>query len=75
MQLKAGQGIAGHVAQTGEALRVEDAEQNEFYDRTVAKKLGVTVKSVLCVPINGEDRVLGALELLNKPDGFSDGRL
>lgn len=73
VQLKAGQGIAGHVAQTGETIRVAEAEESEHYDKSVAKKLGVQVRSVLCVPIPGEDHILGSLELLNKPGGFSEG--
>ncbi|MBI3185099.1 MAG: GAF domain-containing protein [Myxococcales bacterium] len=70
MTLRSGQGIAGHVAATGETIRVEHAEDCPLYDRSIAKKLGVAVDSVLCVPIEGEDRVVGALELLNKPGGF-----
>jgi signal transduction histidine kinase len=77
MSLKAGQGIAGRVAETGEPIRVDRADECAYYDKTIAKKLGVTIEAVLCVPIEGEDRVLGALELLNKKGGFdeSDQRL
>ncbi len=73
MSLRPGQGIAGYVAQTGEVVRVAHAESCEHHDRSIARKLGVAVDSVLCVPIEGEDRVLGSLELLNKPGGFDDG--
>lgn len=77
MSLKSGQGIAGHVAATGETVRVGHAEDCPRFDRTIAQRLGVAAGSVLCVPIAGEDRVLGALELLNKPGGFfeADERL
>ena len=77
MSLKSGQGIVGHVAQTGEAIRVEKADDSPHHDKTIARKLGLAVEAVLCVPIEGEDRVLGALELLNKPGGFdaADERL
>ncbi len=73
MPLRAGQGIAGHVAATGEPMRVDDAEDSPHYDRSVAKKLGLQIKALLCVPILGDDRVLGALELINKPGGFDEG--
>ncbi|MHB8874927.1 MAG: GAF domain-containing sensor histidine kinase [Myxococcaceae bacterium] len=73
MSLKAGQGIAGHVAESGEPVRVDRAEDSPHYDKTIAKKLGVSIEAVLCVPIEGEDRVLGALELLNKKGGFDEG--
>ncbi|MBL8955663.1 MAG: GAF domain-containing sensor histidine kinase [Myxococcaceae bacterium] len=70
--LKPGQGIAGHVAETGEVINVDAAEDSPHYDKTVAKKLGVEIGAVLCVPIVGEGEIMGALELLNKRGGFSD---
>ncbi len=72
VRLKAGQGIAGYVASTGVTVRVEHAEDSEHYDRTVAKKLGLAVGAVLCVPISTDGRTLGALELLNKKGGFTE---
>lgn len=71
MRLKAGQGIAGFVAATGEVVRADDADDTEHFDRSLAKKLGYPVGAVLCVPLHAQGRSLGALELLNKPGGFS----
>lgn len=71
VRLKAGQGIAGYVAMTGEIVRVERAGDSEHYDKSIARKLGVTIGSVLCVPIPGEEGRLGSLELLNKKGGFT----
>jgi signal transduction histidine kinase len=73
MSLKAGQGIAGHVAETGEAVRVLDAADSPHYDKTIAKKLGVSIGALLCVPIAAEGKIIGALELLNKKGGFDHG--
>jgi signal transduction histidine kinase len=72
MSLRSGQGIAGRVAETGQPIRVDDAESSELYDPSVASKLGITVRALLAVPIPGEQRNLGALELLNKPGGFTE---
>jgi signal transduction histidine kinase len=72
MRLKTGQGIAGFVALTGETVRVERADDSEHYDKTIARKLGVSVGAVLCVPLPGEDGHLGSLELLNKKGGFTE---
>lgn len=72
MHLKPGQGIAGHVAEVGEPVRVGRAADSPHHDRSIARKLGVEAEAVLCVPIEGEDRILGALELLNKPGGFTE---
>ena len=68
-----GQGIAGHVAATGEVIRVDHADSCPHHERALMRKLGITTRSVLCVPIKGDDRILGALELLNKPSGFDEG--
>ncbi|MEW6434547.1 MAG: GAF domain-containing protein [Myxococcota bacterium] len=73
VKLKAGQGIAGFVAASGQVVRVADANASEHFDRGLAKKLGYPVGAVLCVPISAQGRILGALELLNKPDGFTAG--
>ncbi|MFZ5469247.1 MAG: GAF domain-containing protein [Myxococcota bacterium] len=72
MRLPAGKGIAGHVASSGETVRVADAEDSPHYDKSFAKKLGVPIGAVLCVPIEGENAILGALELLNKKGGFDE---
>lgn len=71
MTLKPGQGIAGHVAETGETIRVASADASPYFDRSISKKLGVPVGSLLAVPIPGENGIIGALELLNKPGGFT----
>ena len=71
MSLRIGQGIAGRVAETGQPVRVDDAPSSELYDPTIANKLGITVQSLLAVPIPGEQKNLGAMELLNKPGGFT----
>ena len=71
VRLEPGQGIAGHVAKTGETVRVEQAEDSPHYDRTVAKRLGVQIGAVLAVPILAEGKRIGALELLNKKGGFT----
>ena len=73
MALKTGQGIAGHVAETGEAIRVLEASQCEYYDKSIARKLGVSISSLLAVPISADGEILGALELLNKKGGFDEG--
>ncbi len=73
MSLKAGQGIAGHVAETGEAIRVLDAADSPHYDKSIARRLGVTIGALLCVPISADGKIIGALELLNKKGGFDHG--
>jgi K+-sensing histidine kinase KdpD len=73
LRLEVGQGIAGYVAATGDVVRVDDATSSPHFDRALAKKLGYPVGAVLCVPIHAQGKNLGALELLNKPGGFTPG--
>lgn len=72
LRMKSGQGIAGHVAETNEIVRVASAEDSEFHDRSIARKLGVTTGAVLCVPVRAGSKTFGALELLNKKGGFDE---
>ncbi|MBL9037705.1 MAG: GAF domain-containing sensor histidine kinase [Archangium sp.] len=72
VRLQAGQGIAGFVTATGEVVREGRADESPHHDRSIAKRLGVAVGAVLCVPIHAEGHTLGALELLNKRGGFSE---
>ncbi len=72
LRLKTGQGIAGYVAESGQIVRVENADDSEHHDRSIGKKLGLNTSSVLCVPVAFGNRRFGALELLNKKGGFTE---
>ena len=64
--LPPGAGICGHVARTGEALIVNDAQHDERLYRRVDQATGITTWNILCVPLTGSDRLWGVLELINK---------
>jgi signal transduction histidine kinase len=72
LKLKPGQGIVGYVAATGEKVRVARAADHPGHDPSIAERLNFRAESVLCVPISVDEMVVGALELLNKPAGFSE---
>jgi len=60
-------GIAGHVARTGQALRVDDAYAHPLFNPDVDRETGYRTRTILCVPI--EDRaghVFAVAQLLNK---------
>ena len=65
----AGQGICGHVARTGEALIINDAQNDPRLYRRVDQATQITTRNLLCVPLAGSDRLWGVLELINKRDG------
>ncbi len=62
---KLGEGIAGWVGQTGEALLVADVGQESRFASRVDEMTGTETHSVVCVPICARDRVLGVIELIN----------
>ena len=63
-----GHGIAGMVALTGQPMAIADAEQDEHFAIDIATAVNYIPKSILCVPLFYDDRVIGALELLDKID-------
>lgn len=67
-------GIVGQVVQTGETRRVDGDVGQEEIDRSVDKQLKFQTKTLLCVPLRGEDgQLFGAFEMINKRGGnFSD---
>ncbi|XP_025081093.1 dual 3',5'-cyclic-AMP and -GMP phosphodiesterase 11A-like isoform X2 [Pomacea canaliculata] len=68
-----GQGIIGHVAQTGEMVSLRNAMEDPRYNDEIAQMTGYKVESLLCHPIrNAEDEIVGVAQLLNKTtgDGF-----
>ncbi|XP_077992987.1 cGMP-specific 3',5'-cyclic phosphodiesterase-like isoform X3 [Glandiceps talaboti] len=63
-------GIAKHVATTGETLNIEDAENNTRFKVGFDAGTGFTTQTLLCMPIyNSEHKVVGVAQLLNKNNG------
>ncbi|MBN1591966.1 MAG: GAF domain-containing sensor histidine kinase [Candidatus Coatesbacteria bacterium] len=71
IRLKIGQGIAGHVAKTGEVVRIPDAHKDNRFNPNVDAETGFVTRSMLCVPLesSGGKRV-GVLQILNKKHGL-----
>jgi signal transduction histidine kinase len=68
-QVEVGQGIVGHVVATGEPMFTNEASRHPLHFREVDIRTGFLTYSLLCVPLVFRDRVIGALQLLNKLDG------
>lgn len=68
-ELKLGQGIAGHVAQTGESLLVPDVSKDERWYKTISKKVDFETKSIACSPLMIDSSVIGVIEILDRKDG------
>lgn len=63
------QGIAGHVATTGQTLNIPDAYDNPNFNQAIDKKTGYRTKAILCMAIKSENEVVGVLQLINKTSG------
>jgi GAF domain-containing protein len=74
VRLAPGEGIAGWVVQRGEPLLVPSPEGDDRWSKRVDELTGFHTQSVVCVPMQLQDRTIGAVELINKigADHFTD---
>jgi GAF domain-containing protein len=72
LRVPLGEGIAGLVAMTGQPMAIADVQSDPRHAHDIARQTGYLPRSLLCVPLQYEDRVIGVLELLDKEgaDGF-----
>ncbi|XP_056904544.1 cGMP-dependent 3',5'-cyclic phosphodiesterase isoform X1 [Takifugu flavidus] len=69
-RIPADQGIAGHVATTGQILNIKDAYSHPLFYRGVDDSTGFRTRNILCFPIKDEtNEVIGVAELVNKMNG------
>jgi len=64
-----GDGIVGYVVRSGDSKLVNDVERDPHFSAEVDEEPGVTSRAILCVPLKIRDRVIGAIEVINKLDG------
>ena len=71
IRLPMGMGIAGHSAETGKTVNIEDAYKNPLFNKETDIQTGYTTRTVLCVPMkNREGEIIGVLQVLNKKTGL-----
>lgn len=61
-----GHGVVGMVVLTGQPMAIANAGQDERLAYDIASAVNYIPESILCVPLFYDERVIGALELLNK---------
>lgn len=54
-RIPADQGIAGHVATTGQILNIKDAYSHPLFYRGVDDSTGFRTRNILCFPIKDEN--------------------
>ncbi|MFZ0412193.1 MAG: sensor domain-containing diguanylate cyclase [Candidatus Acidiferrales bacterium] len=73
VRIKLGQGLAGWVAQTGQAVVVPDTSQDSRFFAKVDERTRMETRSIVAVPVRFREQCLGVIELINciGPEGFS----
>jgi len=66
------EGIAGWVARHGKPVIVNDVYSDDRFYKGFDALTGYKTRSILCVPLTIEDRVIGILEAINKIRGEFD---
>jgi Nif-specific regulatory protein len=68
-RVKMGQGIAGQVAQTGEALLIADVRSDPRWYKEISESIGFETQSIACVPMKVEGDTIGVVQIIDKEDG------
>lgn len=61
-----GQGVVGHVAESGTSLLVDNAPENQVHLKSIAKAVGFEARNLVAIPVFIRGRVFGVIELLNR---------
>ena len=73
LRLSISNGLAGHVARTGEVIDLKDAHLDERFDRSVDRATGYRTRNVVVVPVeNQRGHVTGVIQVINKQSGRFD---
>jgi sigma-B regulation protein RsbU (phosphoserine phosphatase) len=72
LRIPLGQGLVGYCVERNEAILANDTSRDERFLKSVDVASGYVTKSVLALPLHGMDgKPIGALQVLNKPGGFT----
>ena len=68
-EVKIGQGIAGHVAKTGEPLLVKDVTKDKRWYKSISDDIEFKTKSIACSPLKIDADIIGVLQIIDRKDG------
>jgi sigma-B regulation protein RsbU (phosphoserine phosphatase) len=71
IRIPRGSGLVGACIDQGTSVLVNDVEHNIHFLQAVDDSSGYRTRSVLCVPMKVDGEIIGAVQVLNKPGGFS----
>ncbi len=73
-RIKMGQGIAGHVAQSGQSLLIEDVRNDPRWFKEISESISFETQSIACVPLKSENDIIGVMQIIDKEDGSPIGQ-
>jgi hypothetical protein len=73
VRLERGEGLAGSVVESGEGVAISDCRRDARFAEAIAQKTGYVPHTMLVVPLERDDEVIGALSVLDRRDGGSYG--
>lgn len=75
IRLNIGEGIAGHVAETGETVNIRSVKEDPHFAAQFDQKSGYETRNMICTPMrNAENEIIGVLQLINKKRGHFTNR-
>ncbi len=70
IRIPRGSGIAGHVFETGEVVRLANAYDDPRFNRDIDRKTGFRTRDLFCRPVyDSAGRRLGVIQLINRRHG------
>lgn len=69
IRIKAGEGIAGHVAKSGVSLLVNDVSSDTRFSSKIDELTGFKTRSIICAPLKVDSKLIGVAEVLNPAGG------
>lgn len=73
-RLPPGSGVAGQAVKTRQAIIENDVTQSSSWYSQTDEQTGFVTRSLLAVPLQVKDRVIGVIEVLNRKDGLPFGQ-
>lgn len=64
-------GLVGASIASNRVIIANDLSKDERFHRTVDQTSGYRTESIICIPLRVANRTIGALQVLNKPGGFT----
>ena len=68
-RVKMGQGIAGHVAETGQSLLIDNVKNDPRWFKEISESIAFETQSIACVPLKLNNEIIGVMQIIDKESG------